>query len=294
LTESLADWLALREPADFAARSQPLTLAVADAIGHGDPLHAVDLGTGTGSNVRYLAGHLPPEQHWLLVDQDPAVLAHIPDRMSIWAAAGGFETALDAEGIVLRRSPLEWRLQPRRVDLGKLDDVSLFAGRGLVTASALLDLVSEQWLRELAHQCQAAGAAALFALTYTGRSRCSPADPEDELVRELMNQHQKTDKRLGGPAAGPGAVDVAARSFRDVGYVVRREPADWVLPPGAKELQRQLMGGWADAAVEVAPDRADTIRKWLARRLTHLDANRSAIVVCHEDLAAWPAARSRV
>src|SRR5207237_1615230 len=114
------------------------------------------------------------------------------------------------------------------------------------------------------------------------------AEPEDEGVRDLMNQHQKTDKGLGGPAAGPDAVDIAARCFAEIGYVVRRESSDWVLPPTAYELQRQLMEGWARAAIDVAPDRADTIRHWLRRRLAHVDAKRSLIVVGHEDLAAWP------
>jgi len=48
-----------------------------------------------------------------------------------------------------------------------------------------------------------------------------------------------------------------------------------------------LIEGWARAAVEIAPERADTIADWLRRRLEHLEAGRSRIVVNHVDMVAW-------
>ena len=67
------DWLALREPADADARSARLTRLVGGALPH-DLVHALDLGTGTGANVRYLADRLPVRQDWLLVDDDPRLI----------------------------------------------------------------------------------------------------------------------------------------------------------------------------------------------------------------------------
>jgi hypothetical protein len=173
------------------------------------------------------------------------------------------------------------------MDLGTLEDDEIFAGRHLVTASALLDLVSAQWLRALASRCRAAGASALFTLTYNGRSSCVPAEPEDDTVRDLMNQHQKRDKGLGGPAAGPDAVACAEQCFAEAGYRVQLEPSDWTLGPDVAALQRMLIDGWAHAATEMLPDRAATIARWHARRLAHVDAGRSRLVVGHDDLAAW-------
>jgi hypothetical protein len=271
MADSLSNWLALREPADVAARSTALTEAVAGVLSADRPLRVLDLATGTGSNVRYLTGRLPDPQHWLVVDRDPVLLAEVPARMSAWANAGGSDLGAET----------------RRVDLGALADADIFSGRHLVTASALLDLVSEAWLRTLAARCRESGAAALFALTYNGQFRCSPAEPEDDAIRELMNRHQKTDKGLGGPAAGPDAAACAARCFAEAGYHVRRDASDWVLPPEARELQRQLIEGWADAAAEIAPEQSTVIHDWLARRLAHVESGSSRVIVCHEDLAAW-------
>jgi hypothetical protein len=260
----LSNWLALREPADAAARSAPLTRALIDTLPRRGALGIVDLGTGTGSNVRYLerfAGHCVggADPNWLLVDADPALLAEAQTRQP------GAET--------------------RHMNLGTLD-AALFAGRDLVTGSALLDLVSERWLESLAAHCRETGAAALFALTYNGRSLCAPAEPEDEAIRAFMNAHQRRNDKGFGRAAGPDASAIAARCFERHGYSVRRERSDWRLMPDDRELQRQLIEGWAEAALEVAPGESSMIRDWLARRIAHVDAGRSLVTVGHDDLAA--------
>jgi hypothetical protein len=270
-----AEWLRLREPADHAARSAALTAEVLRALPSG-PIGILDLACGTGSNLRYLRGrnlnfnfegqdglntrsdpYRPPE--WLLVDHDPALLVLI-------------EPAPDVRAL--------------ERDLRQLDD-DLFAGRALVTASALLDLVSERWLRELVSQCSIHEAAALFALTYDGRLAFEPAEPADALIRDLVNRHQRTDKGFG-PALGPSAVAAAADMFRDSGYDVRLAASDWVLGPTSApdSLQQQLIDGWAAAALEMAADRADTIEAWRRKRRSHVASGESVLTVGHQDLAA--------
>jgi hypothetical protein len=156
-----------------------------------------------------------------------------------------------------------------------------------VTASALLDLVSRRWLETLAARCRAAGAMVLFALTYDGRIAWEPADPEDALIRDLVNRHQRTAKGFGR-ALGPEAADTATRSFQSAGYDMHRETSDWQLTPIHSDLQRQLLEGWARAAAEIEPRRAPVIDDWQTRRLNHIAAGSSLVAVGHVDLAGWP------
>jgi hypothetical protein len=65
-----------------------------------------------------------------------------------------------------------------------------------------------------------------------------------------------------------------------------RERSDWVIEPDERELQRQLIEGWASAALEVAPEIAPQLANWRLRRLHHVKEGDSLIVVGHEDMLA--------
>ena len=67
-----ADWLALREPLDHASRNAAVAAACAAHFAGAETLAVLDLGCGTGSNLRALAPILPERQDWRLVDHDPA------------------------------------------------------------------------------------------------------------------------------------------------------------------------------------------------------------------------------
>jgi hypothetical protein len=305
---ALSVWLQLREHADWKARSTVLTRVIAATVARDRPVRVLDLATGAGSNVRYLVEHLPAHQEWLLIDRSAALLSDAEARTRRWAAERCYAVHPDttdtggglsnAEALAHAVSPtrrgfsvvggqLDCQVELLAQNLRTLDDPSMFDGRHLVTASALLDLVSEAWLRALASRCRAAGASALFTITYDGRFSCVPAEPEDELIRGLMNAHQRRDKGLGGPAEGPEAAACAVRCFADEGYDVRSEASDWVLGAGDVAMQRTLIDGWAAAASEVSPDDAAMIGAWQARRLAHVDAGVSHVVVGHRDVAAW-------
>jgi len=263
-----AEWLSLREPADTAARSGDLTRLLADALPHSGPIRILDLASGTGANARYLSSRLRGEQHWLLTDHDPDLLSHAPKRL----------TSGDGRAC---------HVAVRSIDLSMLDDDHLFSDRHLVTASALLDLVSASWIDRVAHHCRRCRAVGLFALTYDGRIACNPVDSADEIIRELVNRHQRSDKGFG-PALGPAASDSAARAFAGAGYVVRRAPSDWMLTADMSELQHQLIEGWAAAAREIDSRRSDEVEQWRSRRMALIDQGASTIVVGHEDLLAIP------
>jgi hypothetical protein len=285
MSNSLSEWLALREAADWAARSELLVDRVREVLAPIDTVHALDLCTGTGSNLRYLMDRLPKPQRWLAIDRDAALLEELPAKLTPWARARGCSVHTGGPATYVRCDRIDSVIETRQMNLERLD-AAIFEGRHLVSASALLDLVSESWLRVLATRCHAAGAAALFAVTYNGGSSCDPAEPEDEMVRELMNLHQRTDKGLGGPAAGPDAAAVTKRVFEDAGFEVQPAVSDWSLGPPDRAFQRMLIEGWAHAATEISPKHTDVVADWLRRRLEHVEAGRSSVIVNHDDLLA--------
>lgn len=67
-----ADWLRLREPCDTRSRSEEFVLDLRSRL-PSRPLQALDLGTGLGANIRYMAPRLAGEQRWLAVDRKSVV-----------------------------------------------------------------------------------------------------------------------------------------------------------------------------------------------------------------------------
>jgi hypothetical protein len=74
---------------------------------------------------------------------------------------------------------------------------------------------------------------------------------------------------------------------------VYRARSDWDLGAADSALQRELLHGWATAAIAMEPKSGDELRRWLDRRLGHVASGASRLRVGHEDLLVLPPAGSR-
>jgi SAM-dependent methyltransferase len=236
-------WLGLREPADAEARAVGL-VGLIPAKKH---MVISDLGCGSGSMARWLGARLDAGQRWILYDHDPVLLeyaaAHVPR----------------SEGVEVRRR-----------DITRLTGRDL-AGSDLVTASALLDILTAEGIAALAAAC--AGIPALLTLSVIGEVRLDPVDPLDEALGAAFDAHQRRDGKLG-----PDAFDAAVAAFEKSHTVTVRD-SPWHLA-AHPQLTAEWLRGWVGAAAEERPD-LDTAG-YLARRLADLPVVR----VGHKDLLA--------
>nr|WP_079102888.1 class I SAM-dependent methyltransferase [Streptomyces sp. TP-A0356] len=262
-------WLQLREPADAAARAHdlldPLRIRLANRPGRPTGLVVHDLGCGTGSMGRWLAPLLDGAQQWVLHDRDPYLL-HFATVGAPRAAADGSRVSVTTQ----------------RGDIGRLTPDAL-AGASLVTASALLDVLTTDEIDTLAAACVGAGVPALLTLSVVGRVELTPAHPLDREIGEAFNAHQRRGELLG-----PDAVDAACEAFGRLGASVRVRPSPWQLGPRQAALTEEWLRGWVGAAVEQRPDlvaRADT---YLRVRLAACAAGELRVVVHHSDVLALP------
>ncbi|MFH6785209.1 methyltransferase domain-containing protein [Methylobacterium sp. MA0201] len=276
------DWLALREPADHAARDPGLVAALGRALrdrASEDPVRVVDLGCGAGSNLRALAAHLGPAQAWTLVDHDPALLAAARARLAAWAE----RVAEDGDGLVLHRGGARIAVRFRALDLAA-DPAAAFDERpDLVTAAALFDLASEGWIAAAAGAVAGCGAVFYTALTYDGQESWTPAHPADAAIHAAFQAHQAGDKGFG-PAAGPGATAILAEAFQHYGYAVETAASPWRLGLGEAVLLRELAEGTARAAAETGRVAIAEAEAWGALR----QAPGTGAVIGHRDLLAVP------
>lgn len=260
-----AEWLTLREPYDRRARSVAVLDAVTAAFAKRPSLAVVDLACGTGSTLRALSSRLPKPQSWRLVDNDLGLLAR--------AASLG--------------DPPSRTVSSQAIDLARDLEAALDGPVEFVTTSALLDLVSENWLYRFATEAAARRLPVYAALSYDGLATLEPGDPLDKRVIDAVNRHQRTDKGFG-PALGPYAAMMAPARFKAVGYAVTEGRSDWVFTPKDTEIQIEILNGWAAATREIGGLTIDELIGWLARRRDHIAAGRSAMRIGHVDFFAAP------
>ncbi|WP_426626164.1 SAM-dependent methyltransferase [Leifsonia sp. McL0607] len=265
--EVSVDWLALREAEDARARSTALAAAVPGLLGDG-PLTMHDLGSGTGSMMRWLAPRLPGPQTWILHDWNASL------------------TARASEG----RPPRDAWGQPvaLRSRIGELDrlDASALRGASLVTASALLDVLTAAEAHAIVDACLAAGAPVLVSLSVTGDVALTPWDPRDIRFARAFDAHQRREV-AGRRLIGRYGAALVGGLFRQAGWHVRTALTTWRLDRRDPLLLAEWFDGWAEAAIEQDPR---LLRETVGyRELRWAQQARGELRACvyHLDLLGW-------
>jgi hypothetical protein len=282
------DWLRLREVPDMRARSRTLARGFGAAVRRkaGDaPALLVDLGAGSGAGFRALAPLIPGDQEWRLVDHDAALLGHQAAEIAQWARGQGHRVTHGNGVVTVDTGSAHWRAHSVDRDLAAgLDALSLGSAQG-VACAALLDLVSEPWLRALAARLASARVPFLAALSVDGRREWRPEHAEDARVAAAFARHQRGDKGFGA-ALGPDAPGAARAIFSERGYGVNAAPADWRLDARDDALVAALIDGDAEAASASDPAAAAEIAAWRADRHAARAAGTLRLTVGHVDILA--------
>jgi hypothetical protein len=262
-------WLALREPADAAARASDLVEHLRRHLPATGRRVIHDLGCGTGAMGRWLAPLLFGPQHWVVHDRD-ADLLEVAVADPPGPASDGAAVTLEA-----KQSDIT-RLHP-----GDLADASL------ITASALLDLLTEDELARLVTVCAGAGCPMLLTLSVVGRVELTPADPLDRRVAAAFDAHQRRTT-AGRRLLGPDAVALAVEELGRLGAEVLVRPSPWRLGALQADLAAEWFTGWVAAACQQQVELAAETDAYTRRRLAQAAAGQLAVSVDHADLLALP------
>ena len=256
-----AEWLALREPADRAARDMGLARRLAHHLSGRDRPFILDLGCGTGSTLRSLAPLLPPTTAWELADHDPSLLEEAK-----------------------RLAPVRANISFSLTNINEINKINIFPGC-VASASALFDLCSAEFCQALFARLAEGGCGLYAALNYDGAMAWSRPHPLDGQAVAGFNRHQRGDKGFG-PALGPEAADRLAQVAEGFGYAVHVADSPWRLGADDEALQVALLEGFRQPLTETGGLSEAQREDWLSFRLAH--AGESLCRVGHRDLLALP------
>jgi SAM-dependent methyltransferase len=280
MTGFSAEWLALREPADHRARDQALQNNICKQLAmvaraEQRAVRLIDLGCGSGSNLRALATHLPERQHWTLVDYDPLLLVAARAALIAWAD----QVISNDVTLTIRKSDKVIEIEFAQVDLARDIERVLAWPADLITAAAFFDLVAEPWLIRF---CQALRVTLYTVLTYDGKEQWLPAHTADAAMLSAFHAHQKTDKGFG-VAAGPDAAAIMQRELAARGFQVNLASSPWQIDQTEAAFMQALATGSAAAVRETGLLNTQVVEQWLAARVT---AQRCTVGHC--DILATP------
>lgn len=259
-------WLDLREPADIGGRDKALAqkalVALRDEHSAMAPRLAVDLGAGTGSTLRAFLELGGDDILWRLVDLDGALLDE-----------------------ALLRHGQDFVIEDHQADLNIVEELPL-SGARLVTASALFDLVSQEFVELLCERIAAQRTGLYATLNYDGTTQWQPEHPLDAQILDAFNRDQRRDKGFG-EALGPDATRALQLALEPRGYSVQVASSPWRLDDSHAQLVIALINGIAEAVQETVDE--ESLAQWRKFRLDH--AQSGTCIVGHTDLLALPIAK---
>ncbi len=271
-------WLALREAADHRSRNEDLADTLKTRFLQREEIHVIDLGCGTGSNLRATSALLPNSQYWTLVDHDPALLAAAKRELMSWA----IDHDVFPDKLVLRQDNKRITVVFHQADLAR--DLETVLDKqpklDLVTASALFDLVSLEFIQRFAAAIAKRRVVFYTTLTYNGMQRWLPRTPNDQQMNGAFHHHQVTDKGFGA-ACGPTAPVELFEQFETHGFSISEGDSPWKLGPADSKLIAELAIGFAAAVRQTKALSDADIDKWIARPRTNAE-------VGHTDTLAIP------
>ena len=288
MTSFSTDWLSLREAADHRSRNpflQNQVLRYLEEIGRlkNDPIEIIDLGSGTGSNLRALAPLIEHNQAWTLIDYDPLLLMAAREKLCTWAddvISRSDNNHVDHDAnrpVTLVKNNFEIKVIFLQKDLVSDFQFLLSDSVDLITAAAFFDLVAFDWMEQF---CKVLKTPLYTVLTYNGQETWLPSDDLDSKILEAFHHHQGSDKGFGS-AAGPLALKSLEQLLKKDGFQVETGSSPWILGPNDSLLIQELATSTAQAVAETAKVTQEIAQQWGKSRARSLRCE-----IGHDDLFA--------
>ena len=254
-------WLFEREKIDNLSKNKSIIKKINNSLKNHDQIKIIDLGTGTGSNFRYLSKKIKyKNQSWTLMDISKSSLREAKKNINI---------NKKIKIITLKNDDIIKNIQKHN-----------FTNYDLVTGSAFLDIMPHDWFKKF-YQKNKNTKLVYFSINYDGYFKFFPKHKFDRNVLELFNNDQKSKKNNKTKAVGPECSDIIKNYFSKThkAYLFK---SNWT---NIKNKNFQLM--FLEFCEKIIKKNNKTnLLEWLEFRTDNIIMNKSKLSVSNKDFLA--------
>ena len=287
--DDLIQWLAHRYACDAEARHPEIEhkfLAFFEQ--HQTALKVVDVGSGTGANVRYYFDHIPHAQEWTLIEQNGSLRDECRRSLAAFAKEQGYDWQErdDTFRLADAQKTATIRLVPGRIE--HIEQLADLSQTDVVTANAVFDLLSYEHFDTLVGTLARHNVCLLATLNYYETSFL-PFSEEDYRFTRWYHLHMKRPQPTGiamGPDCSEEMLDVLAEHH----MMIEQEGSQWHLKQHATTMHHYLLHFIEHAVAELSlsTDEQHDFDAWLSHKKTLCRQRKLEIIVDHSDIFAYP------
>ena len=254
-------WLFQREKIDNISKSKLIIKKINNFFKIEQDVKLMDLGTGTGSNFRFLSKKIvQKKQNWTLIDIS---------KKSLLAAKNHIQINNKIINVSIVNKNLIKNIN--KVDFKKFD---------IVTGSAFLDIMPFEWFKKF-YQENKKTKVVYFAINYDGFFQFYPKQKYDKEMLIMFNDDQKSIKHKNDRAVGPDCTKIIEKQFIKT-HKTFSFSSNWNIKNN-KKFQLMFLNFCENV---IKKNQTNNLNEWLVFRKNQIKKNKSRLVVNNKDFLA--------
>ena len=254
-------WLYKREKIDHFSKNLKIIDKINSALKDLENIHILDLGTGTGSNFRFLSKKIKHKnQFWTLIDIS---------KSSLYQAKNNIILNNKVKKVSFKYNDAIKNI--KKTNFNQFD---------LVTGSAFLDIMPYNWFKEF-HKLNQNTKIIYFSINYDGYFKFNPHHSLDNKMIKLFNKDQQSKKDGKVKAVGPDCSEIIKNYFSKTHKTFLLN-SNWV---DVKNNKFQLM--FLNFCKNVInKNKKNSLDEWLEFKKEKILKNKSKLNVYNKDFLA--------
>ena len=254
------NWLFEREKIDNLSKSKFIIKKINNFLSTYNEVNIMDLGTGTGSNFRYLTKKIKlKKQSWTLIDISK-------------------ESLIEAKTDIYKNYTLDKISIINQNVINNIDKIN-FKNFDLVCGSAFLDIMPFHWFKSFYKQ-NINTKLIYFSINYDGYFKFYPFHKDDKAVLNLFNADQQSIKHKNDLAVGPDCSKIIEKQFKKT-HKIYSYKSTWSVKNN-KKFQSMFLNFCSNVLNKNKKD----FTSWLTFRNENIMNNKSKLIVNNKDFLA--------